>query len=84
MSMRETLIHQISLAARFLGLKPSTVSSKIFGDGNRYEYYKNGGGLTERSFEKARAWFDAQGIDFEALESEYSADGCGSETASPS
>ena len=72
MTMREQLIEQIEACAEHLGIKPSTLSFRIFGDGGRYSYYKNGGGITDKSFERANAYLAKVKLNMPPLPAEAS------------
>lgn len=67
MSMREQILLGIEHYAAANGLKPSTIGLKIFGDGKRYNRIKDGGGITDRTYERARAWFEERGVRFDEL-----------------
>jgi hypothetical protein len=65
--LRTNLLVAAQLYAQTHNKELATVSNKVAGYGTFFKRLGEGGGLTIRTYEKARIWFSENGIDVDAL-----------------
>ncbi len=67
MTLEQRVISAFETYSKQTGLSVCTIGHHVANSGSFYDRLKRGGGLTARTYERARAWFEERGVRFDEL-----------------